>query len=266
MVLALDPAIQRVWRTPDSIQFGVERPVLVLDAVSSADEHMLAALAAGVTLPGLRMIAARAGAPPDAAAALLARLTPVLAAPPSKTRAPSVVVVDGAGPTAAAILGMLRAGGTEVLSGLHWSDPAVGRADAAVIVASYAVEPQRHARWLRRDVPHLPIVFGDIGVTVGPFVCPGDGPCLRCVDLHRTDADASWPAMASQLYTVPSPAEDAVLSAAAAAQACTLLRAQLSGGAGRADGISARLEAGTATWVSRAWRPHPECGCLKLPE
>ncbi|MGO4536154.1 hypothetical protein [Leifsonia sp. 2MCAF36] len=267
MVLALDPGITRVWRTPDSIQFGVDEPVLVLDGITSADERMLVALAAGVTAEGLRLVADRARAPSGAVAALLDRVAPVLAPdrrepPPT----PPLVVLDGAGPTAVALGVLLSDAGADVRSGLDWSDAAVERADVAVIVASYAVEPQRQARWLRRDVPHLPIVFGDAGVTVGPYVRPGYGPCLRCVDLHRTDADPAWPAMATQLHTRDAPGETAIVVAATAALAAALLlAASAEPPHGPDPGVSARLPRGRCDWVSRAWAPHPECGCLGLP-
>ncbi|WP_374007085.1 hypothetical protein [Leifsonia sp. LS-T14] len=270
MVHALDPRIPRVWRTPHSIQFGIDEPVLVLDEVSSADERMLVALAAGVTTDGLQLVADRAGSPETAASAaaeLLRRVTPVLAPerrdplPP-----PALVVLDGCGPTAAALDAILHDAGMEVRSGLSWTDEAVDRADAAVIVASYAVEPQRHARWLRRDVPHLPIVFGDTGVTVGPYVRPGRGPCLRCLDLHRTDDDPAWPAMATQLHTRTPPGETAVVAAATAARvAAVLLAGWRDPGVSPRTGVSARLPAGGTDWVSREWAPHPECGCLGLP-
>ncbi|MGO4299690.1 hypothetical protein [Leifsonia sp. RAF41] len=267
MVLALDPRIPRVWRTPDCIQFGVDEPALVLDGVSSADERMLVALAAGVSREGLQLVADRARAPSAAVAALLDRLGPVLVTqrrePPPR---PPLVVLDGAGPTAVAVEALLRDTGAEVRSGLDWADAAVDRADVAVIVAAYAVEPQRHARWLRRDVPHLPIVFGDAGVTVGPYVRPGRGPCLRCVDLHRTDADPAWPAMATQLHTRDAPAETGIVAAATAARVAALLLAER--GEGRRttpSGVSARLPRGAWDWVSREWAPHPECGCLGLP-
>src|SRR4051794_41909400 len=76
MVLALDSRIPRVWRTPHSIQFGVDEPTLVLDGVSAADERMLVALAAGVTADGLQLVADRARAPATAVTALLERLGP----------------------------------------------------------------------------------------------------------------------------------------------------------------------------------------------
>lgn len=267
MIHALDPRIPRVWRTPHSIQFGVDEPALVLDGVSSADERMLVALAAGVTEEGLHLVADRAGAPEAAATDLLDRVAPVLA--PERRDPPppaALVVLDGDGPTAVVVDRLLRDAGMEVRSGLRWSDAAVDRADAAVIIASYAVEPQRHARWLRRDVPHLPVVFSDSGVTVGPYVRPGRGPCLRCLDLHRTDADPAWPAMATQLHTRAPRGETAVVAAATAARVAALLLAGWRDQEGSAAvGVSARLPTGAADWVSREWTPHPECGCLGLP-
>ena len=43
--------------------------------------------------------------------------------------------------------------------------------------------------------------------------------------------------------------------------------AQLSDGpvARGKQGLVWRLETGAVEWVSRAWEPHPECGCLGLP-
>jgi hypothetical protein len=265
MVLLLDPRLPRVWRTPDSIQFGVDRPALVLDGVSAAEERMLSALADGVTRRGLEVIALRSRAARSEVAALLDRVASILvdSAPPPAVR--PLVVLDGTGPTAEALRWMLADAGAEVLAGLRSTDPAVDEADAAVLVASYAVEPRRHARWLRRDIPHLAVVYSDGGVTVGPLVRPGGGPCLRCVDLHRTDADPAWPAMATQLYTLPPPGETPVAAAAAAARATTELLAAGAPSPRAMAGRSAQLAAGATDWVSRTWGPHPSCGCLWPP-
>jgi bacteriocin biosynthesis cyclodehydratase domain-containing protein len=265
MVLLLDPALPRVWRTPDSVQFGVDRPALVLDGVTAAEERMLSALAGGVTPRGLEMIARRSRASPAEVAALLEKVAPLLVASPARDPAPALVVLDGAGPTAATVQRLLGDAGVEVLAGLSWADPAVERADAAVLVASYAVEPQRHARWLRRDIPHLSVVYSDGGVTVGPLVSPGAGPCLRCVDLHRTDADPAWPALATQLHTLPPPGETAVAAAAAAARASAELLGRATARPRALTGRSGFLPRGAAEWVSRAWEPHPDCGCLGPP-
>lgn len=285
MVLALDPRFPRVWRTPDTLQFGVDAPRLVLHPVSIAEERMIAALADGVSRPGLRMIAKRARAGADAVEALLARLAPVLTAvetpgaagEPAREAAP-LVVVDGDGPTASRLLGLLEEAGIDVRSGLAWTDPAVDSAVYAVIVGSYAIEPERHARWLRRDVAHLPVVFGDRGVTVGPSVVPGAGPCVRCLDLHRRDADPAWPAMAAQLHARGRFGESRLVSDAVSAVVAGVVVAAVRGRSAGRDRTIARDRAGTVrsarsqrfdpargVWLPRTHLPHPECGCLALP-
>lgn len=276
MVLALDPRYPRVWRTPDTLQFGVDAPVLLLHPVTLAEERMIAALADGVSVSGLRMIARRSRVDPGAVGALLDRLSPVLDRPDEQP-APPPVVVDGDGPTAGRIIALLRGSGLEVGSGLAWTDPLVEAAGLAVIVGSFAIAPARHARWLRRDVPHLPVVFGDRGVVVGPLVRPGRGPCVRCVDLHRTDADPMWPALAAQLHGRARPGEtevvrDAVAAVVAAMAAGALTRTapeQGDGGttttAGTAGAASSRFDPVTGRWTAHEHMPHPECGCLGLP-
>lgn len=265
MALALDSNVQRVWRSPHALQFGVESPVLVLDPVEAAEERMLAALAGGVTLAALRLVARNAGAPAHTADALVARLAPVLVRSGIRPHRPApdpLVMLDGVGPTAARIVTLLGAEGVPVRSDVGEDDPEA-EASVAVIVAAYAVAPRRHQRWLRRDVPHLAVVLGDTGVTVGPLVRPGAGPCLRCVDLHRRDADPAWPAMAAQLHTLPPPGDGDLIAGAVAAVATGNVLALLRGTSPPA-GRAARFDPATGCWSSRSSRPHPECGCLSL--
>ena len=40
------------------------------------------------------------------------------------------------------------------------------------------------------------------GITIGPLVDPGSGPCLRCVELDRRDADAASAALDQHLRGV----------------------------------------------------------------
>lgn len=275
MVLALDPRIPRVWRTPDTLQFGVDVPRLVLHPVSVAEERMIAALADGVSLAGLRLIARRSRASPEAVDTLLAKLTSVLEPTPTVPARSSLVVVDGEGHTAGRIVGHLRADGVDVRSGLSWSDPLLDSTTLAVIVGSYAIEPARHGPWLRRDVPHLPVVFSDGGVDVGPLVRPGRGPCVRCVDLHRADADPAWPAMAAQLHSRPRPGETELVCEAVAAVVAALVveagkaeepAAEAAGAAAsRCAASSSRFEPDGGGWSLREHMPHPECGCWGLP-
>lgn len=252
----------RVWRTPHALQFGVERPVLVLEDVGLAEERMLAALASGAGRSTLRRIARTAGAGDDAVDALLGRIGPVLLRE-QRSAPTSLVVLDGAGRTAARIVSLLGEAGLDVRAGLADDDAALDAAGVAVIVAAYAVAPARHRRWLRRDIPHLPVVFGDAGVTVGPFVTPGAGPCLRCGDLARRDADPAWPVLAAQLHLRPIPGETELVRDAVASAATTAVLARLAGDGPPPD-VAMRFDPRSLRWSRHVVAAHPECGCLSL--
>lgn len=276
MVYQLDPTVPRVWRSPHALQFGVERPRLVLDPLDAAGERMVSALAGGVAIGALRLIARSAGAEPSAADALLARLEPVLvpgAAARDAGARDAIVVLDGTGPTAARVLTLLREAGVDVRSGLSADDPAVDEAAAAIVIASFAVAPYRHQRWLRRDIPHIAVVFGDAGATVGPLVRPGETACLRCLDLHRRDRDPAWPALAAQLHTRPAPGESELVCGAVASATAAVVLAALDEQRTKRPAVRAaeppsstatasRYDAGSARWTEFGWEPHPECGCF----
>src|SRR5690606_13892242 len=108
--------------------------------------------------------------------------------------------------------------------------PDAGAPTVVVLVGHYVLEPADHGEWLSRDVPHLPIVIGDTGAVVGPFVEPGVGPCLHCLQLHRTDTDAAWPAIAAQLWGRRSAAETPGFAAELASIAHRVLRERHEGG------------------------------------
>ena len=52
---------------------------------------------------------------------------------------------------------------------------------------------------MRRDIPHLLVSLNGSRAQLGPLVVPGQTPCVRCLDLHRTDQDPAWPALVQQL-------------------------------------------------------------------
>ena len=173
MVLRLSPDVPVVWRNPFDVQLGVDDVRLVLREVAPGQERLLAALTAGISEAGYAMIAKSAGV--DAADAARpahgARARP--ACRPRAAPAPRVEVL-GAGPVATGLAALV-------------TDPAAaGPPDFAILVADWVVSPADHGTWLRRDIPHLPVVLGDGGATIGPFVEPGLGPCLHCV--HRARA------------------------------------------------------------------------------
>lgn len=129
-----------------------------------------------------------------------------------------------------------------------------------MLVGHYTITPSRYAVWLGRDIDHLAIVHGDDATVVGPFVQPGLGPCLFCLDRARTDEDEAWPAIASQLDGRASPRERGALVTEIAALAVRILAGHDPTVRGplmdRAMAVS-----GSPIPAVRRHRVHPECGC-----
>jgi bacteriocin biosynthesis cyclodehydratase domain-containing protein len=256
MVLKLDPGIPMVWRTPDSVQFGVDAPVVVIAGVDAGLERLLTALRTGISPSGWDMLARDAAVPAELARDLLARLEPVMHA--ERAPASGRVLVTGDGPIARALAGLLRDEG--VLARADESQP-----ELAVLVTDWVLGPHDAATWLRRDVPHVPIVAADRFVTIGPFVEPGRTPCVYCVQLARTDADPAWPAVATQLWGRAPAALSHLTVLSAACFAARRIRARLDG---RPASVARGWRLADAGGTVSAWtaRTHPRCSCAAPPE
>ncbi len=258
MVLKVRSGVPLVWRSPSSLQFGVDAPLAVLDELDEGTERIVAALVSGISRSGFDMMARNIGLGAVAAEALLAGLAPLLTESP---KASGRVSVTGSGVLAEELRQILHAAGVLAISGE--SAP-----ELAVIVAGWLVGAEDHGTWLRRDIPHLPIVIGDLGVTVGPFVEPGNGPCLYCVQLAMTDADPAWPAIATQLWTRPAPPLTRLALAEATAFAARRILRRLDGMGppGDATALSWRLAAVDGAVSVRAWSRHEACRCAAPAE
>ncbi len=219
------------------------------------------------------------------------------------------VEVHGAGRVGAAILSLLAASGVGAIScvdeaavrpgdvsplgpsrasvGRPRSDAAMASAmltspgvttesvqppDVVVLAGAPIVDPAVSDDLVNRAIPHLPVTLVETTATVGPLLVPGDGPCLRCIDLYRTDRDPDWPLVAAQLGSgcgAPVEACDVVLSVAAASLAVLEVVAWLERSvsphrwqrsAGRAYVL--RLPGGQPR--PRTYSAHPRCGCSWL--
>lgn len=268
MVIRIDPRIPLVWRTPDTVQLGIDHPVVVA-GVTPALETVVAALRSGIPLPAAELLGVHAGATPEQVQALLALLAPTLSdtqtrqSPPARITEP--VCVDGDGPTAKRLRAMLDDFGLAVCSRSGTADVAGGVA-FAVLLGHYALFPGRHGFWLRRDVPHLPVIFSDTEVRIGPLVTPGCGPCLYCLELARTDDDEAWPRIASQLVGQSAPTETTGLSITTASRTASLVQRFLAGERSPLLAHSVAIDACSGTVTLRAHRTHGSCGCRALPE
>ncbi|OBJ51127.1 TOMM precursor leader peptide-binding protein [Mycobacterium sp. 1423905.2] len=184
------------------------------------------------------------------------------------SRAPSIRV-HGRGPLSDLLVQALRCSGTKVG---HSSQPHAGVAHAnvdLVVLSDYLVTDPRIVRDLHTArVPHLPVRVRDGTGLVGPLVIPGVTSCLGCADLHRSDRDAAWPAIAAQLRDTVGVADRATVLATAALalsqvnQVVAAVRAHpVTPVPPPALNATLEFDLDAGSIVSRQWTKHPLCPC-----
>lgn len=136
-----------------------------------------------------------------------------------------------------------------------------GTPDVVVLVEDRASDPNRTLGLMGAGVPHLSVVIREADVLVGPFVVPGRTPCLRCLDLHRTDADPAWPMLADQLRRMGPLAQETVLAATGASITAGQVLAALDGAMPRSAAACIEIPAPDAMPRLSATAVHPACGC-----
>ena len=208
------------------------------------------------------MIGGGAGLTGDELLDLLATLEPALLRDPHRTAMPAGITIVGEGETARLLAQILRQSELRMV-------PDGEETRLAIIIGHFVIEPEFYGHWLCRDLPHLPVVFGDTMVRIGPIIEPGHGPCLYCLQRYRTDADPAWPAIASQLWGQKSQAESVLVANEVAAIAARMVVERLrhdgaSPAPGLATGSAIDLDAETGALRIRTTEPHPQCGCVTI--
>jgi bacteriocin biosynthesis cyclodehydratase domain-containing protein len=144
--------------------------------------------------------------------------------------------------------------------------PVAGSADRhiAVLAPAGAVIPPE---WLTvvRDRPHLPVLVREATAVIGPLVLPNRTPCLRCLELARSDRDPAWPMLAAQLAgdRDTTDACDIALAGAAASLATLHVLAWLDDRNRCPDSAGATIELSLSDLRlrRRSVSAHPACGC-----
>ncbi len=254
-MLRIDPAAALVWRSPSTLQIGVDPPLAVLTDLPPTAERLVAALVAGTDPPALAALAAARLVEPAELQRLLDAVRPALLPEPA---APSLPVLVEGPPDLVAGLG--------VADGMRARDPAAppppDSPPLVLLAAHHVLAPGRAARWLARDVPHLPVVFGERAAVLGPFVVPGATPCLRCADEHRVDADPAWPVLGAQLLGLgrAAAADAPALRMELQARLAAAVRAIRAGGDAGLAGSAVRVASdGSVSRLARPW--HARCSC-----
>lgn len=267
MGIRIDPTLEFVWRDPTTVQLGVDPPRAVVPVPSTPEERFLLAIRRETGRDALPGLARATGCDPATAAAVLGAASPtvvdVLPEPLAR------VELHGGCPLADAVATMLAGEGVTVVRTRSVPGAPVPLPDPdpqlAVVVAPHVVDPTLRAAWTRRGVPHLPVVVGDGRVRLGPFVVPGAGPCLQCVEYTRVDDDPLWPTIAAQLWGRPAPPLSPWRAAAIAASVTGTVLDRLPLLHQPPDDELRLYDRTDLSVTRRPVPPHPRCACRSLP-
>lgn len=224
----IPPSRRPVHRAAGEIQFGAVSGGAIVTGVSEVEVQALTRLDGSLTLRSSYRMAGELGVATTRWRALLEvvdRIGVLDWRPAADDRAdeplalpPPTVVLPGRGALVRDVAALLRRDGIDAIvtpsephpelppevppefpPGGGARPPAV-RPALAVLIGPTALDPRSGDEWLRRGVPHLPVVAEESFATVGPLVEPAlSGPCLWCLDLHRSDRDPAWPTVLAQL-------------------------------------------------------------------
>ncbi|HEX5401408.1 MAG TPA: TOMM precursor leader peptide-binding protein [Pseudonocardiaceae bacterium] len=139
------------------------------------------------------------------------------------------------------------------------------RPDLVLITDATVADPRLSSSLSAAEIPHMMVHAAEGTGVVGPLVVPGRTSCLRCVDLHNTDTDPCWPALAAQLAAHPQPADLASAQATSAFAAGQALRFLHGTATGDGDlpvwGAAVTIDVFTGRCDRVEWRPHTACSC-----
>lgn len=326
-MLRIDPTLPLLWRSPHTLQIGLDPPTVRVPVPDPGLEVLIGALRAGVSLRRLWALAADAGVRPVDRDRLIAVVGPALEPAggaglsgtaggaggpsglsgaggagskgtggaagdaglgdsalsggtgvsargrvarspprwalcgPSALRAPLARAAEMAGWEPAAEVDALPEEGEAGSASLR---AALFGVEVAVLVGAFTVTPARFQPWLSRDIPHLGVVIGDRRVRVGPFVEPGDGPCLACDHAARLDADPAWEALVAQAVRLRPAALAPAIMARAAAAAIAAVRTRVEADNRELRSAILEFDAFAIGPRRRERVVHPECLCSGL--
>ncbi len=279
---ALNPAMPVLLRPDGAVQVGWDprRAVLVRPPCGLAAAELatlLRSMRSPTPISVLRRQAVARGLQDGPASEALANLVAQLvgAGVATECRQPrgraASIRIHGRGPLSELLVEALRCSGARIAQSSQPHAAVSPDAVDLVVLSDYLVADPRMVRDLHaRGVPHLPVRVRDGTGLVGPLVIPGVTACLGCADLHRSDRDAAWPAIAAQLRDTVGVADRATLLATAALALSQVNRviAAVRGQEAVPDpapppALNATLEfdLNAGTIVARQWTKHPLCSC-----
>ncbi len=218
--LQLAPGAHVFLRGPRAVQFGLD--ATRAGVVETPSAPAIAAALLSTRRPTTRSLVeqqlTQAGLSTPAARSLLDDLLAYRILRPTPRAA---VVLLGRGRLAEATAELLRASRVTVRSPLRGESELAYLAGSDLDAPILVVDRLAHARTMaplltRFARTWLPGAIVDARGIVGPLHLNGAGPCPLCVELHRTDADARWHRVVTQLPGGPAAPDPVVVAATAA--------------------------------------------------
>lgn len=262
----IDARLPLLWRTPTEIQLGFAEPRAIVSNLTPAEEYVLSALHSGVSDVSLRALGAQRGMSDAELAELLTRIGPALESPRGDSR--PHVAVDGSGLGTARLAHTMTEAGFALIAATDVADdaerahltttsPGDAMSPAVIVVATMVLAPDRCGRWLRRGVRHLPVVWLDTEVHVGPLIDPGRTACWHCIELSRCDADPARRALVTQVAGRPAATETNRITQEVALRVARWL----DGSDAPAEETALVFRASSGRWRSEVTKPHAACSC-----
>jgi bacteriocin biosynthesis cyclodehydratase domain-containing protein len=272
----LNPALPVLVRPDGTVQVGWDprramlvRPPDGLTAGALAD--LLRTMQSGISVSEVCTLALNRGiTDPAAMTALVESLAQTGLVTTSRPRTRSASIrIHGRGPLSDLLASALRCSGARVRNS-SLSHAAVTPATTDLVVfTDFLVADPRVVRELHdAKVSHLPVRMRDGTGLIGPLVIPGVTSCLGCADLHRSDRDADWPAVAAQLRGTVGSADRATVLATAALALDQVHRVIKAIDDAASEGeppptldTTLEFDVSTGTTTARRWSRHPRCDC-----
>lgn len=273
--LQLDPHILSVWASPTELRFGLDKTLATLSDPPPRIERLIDALRRGMPASHLPHMAKAFGVSTRERDELLSALEPVLSPSTSAHSVTSQTVnvaldcPEDARRQLSSVAALLDAAGfvtsCNTFASAH-TDADTDSAQVAVLLTHFVTPVARARFWATRGTPHLQVVFSEQQVRIGPFAGVHGNACLLCLQLHLTDAEPSWPAMASQcLGRKAATLEPGFLAVTTGVIISTLTDWRHSGRALVGEQIVIERDTHSGfTLRSEALTPHERCDCQQL--
>lgn len=270
----LDPTMPVLLRPDATVQIGWDpRRAVLARPPEGMDAGALAAVLRAMYSPMSRTELRRLATGFDDLLDGLLAAGVVRELPPTPAGRCLSIRVNGGGPLSDLLAEGLRCSGARVSRASHGTAAvAPAGVDLVVLADNLAADPRLVRDLQTRGVAHLPVLMRDGAGVVGPLVLPGRSACLCCVDLHRTDRDPAWPALAVQLRDLVGSGDRATVLATVALalgqlqQIITAVQNRPAPAPVPATlGATVEVDVGAQSIVARRWARHPLCGCWPEP-